>query len=243
MKKTVNNLLRRVINFFGSMRLALGGILTIGLSFALLSLFFFAWLADEMLEGDTVRFDEGIRNFIHDFSNPFLTAIMQAASFIGSTLFLFILGTIVFIIFYRLKRHRAAVIFALTTLGAGLLLVSLKYAFKRTRPEPFFETILPASYSFPSGHSLGSFCFYLALAAIIAPRVNNRLIKTLIWLSAVLIVLLIGISRIYLGVHYPSDVIAGYAVGLIWVITIAVGDRLMHVRDKSVLEKEKAESK
>jgi len=230
----INQILRRAIDFFGSIRLALGSVLFFGMALALAALFFFAWTADEIMEGDTLQFDDSIRGFVHQFAFPALTILMQIASFLGSTLFLILLGISVVITLYLKKHRRGAIIFTITTIGASLLLASLKIAFRRARPEPFFDTILPASYSFPSGHSLASFCFYGALAAIITVRIEKLWLKTLVWLAAAILISLIGISRIYLGVHYPSDVLAGFAVGLIWVITIAVGDKLIHAKDKHV---------
>jgi len=231
----INQILRRAIDFFGSIRLALGSVLFFGMALALAALFFFAWTADEIMEGDTLQFDDSIRGFVHQFAFPALTILMQIASFLGSTLFLILLGISVVITLYLKKHRRGAIIFTITTIGASLLLASLKIAFRRARPEPFFDTILPASYSFPSGHSLASFCFYGALAAIITVRIEKLWLKIIVWLAAAILILLIGISRIYLGVHYPSDVLAGFAVGLIWVITIAVGDKLIHAKDKNVV--------
>jgi undecaprenyl-diphosphatase len=227
-----NSLLRRFINLIGSLRLALGLELLIGFIIAVAAIFFFGWFADEMRDGDTARFDDSIRVFVHSFASPFLTEVMRFASFLGSTLFLVLLGIAVFGIFYYVKRRRAAVLFAITTIGATVLLVTLKLAFNRARPEPFFDTVLPDSFSFPSGHSLASFCFYLALAAIVTNRVKNRSLQITIWIFAAALVLLIGISRIYLGVHYPSDVLAGFVIGFIWVMTIAVADKLLRARKK-----------
>lgn len=230
----INRLLRRVINFFGSLRLALGSLLFFGMTMAIAALFFFGWLAGEMLEGDTRRFDESARNFVHESANPALTVVMQTASFLGSTLFLTVFGVAVVIALYLRNHRRGAILLTITTIGAGVLLVLLKLAFRRARPEPFFDTVLPASYSFPSGHSLAAFCFYGALAEILSERTSKLWQQILIWISAAVMILLIGISRIYLGVHHPSDVVAGYAVGLIWVMTIAIGDKLIHARDKGV---------
>jgi len=231
----INFILRRVINFFGSVRLALGSLLFVGMISAIAALFFFGWLADEMLEGDTRRFDETVRASIHEFAFPALTSVMQLMSFLGSTLFLIVFGVVVVIALYLRKHRRGATLFTITTVGASLLLIVLKLTFRRARPEPFFETILPASYSFPSGHSLAAFCFYGALAEILTGRTDKLWLQIIVWTSAVMMILLIGISRIYLGVHHPSDVVAGYAVGLIWVMTIAIGDKLVHARDKKVL--------
>ncbi len=232
----INRILRSFIEFFGSVRLALGSLLFAGMLLAIAVLFFFGWLADEMLEGDTRRFDETVRNFIHEFASPFLTTVMQSASFLGSTLFLTVFGVMIVVALYLRKHRHGAILFTITTVGASVLLVTLKLAFRRVRPEPFFDTILPSSYSFPSGHSLASFCFYGALAVILTDRTDKLWQQIIVWLGAITMILLIGISRIYLGVHHPSDVVAGYAVAFIWVMTIAIGDKLIHARDGKVLE-------
>ena len=222
--------MRRFIKFFGSVRIALGSLLFAGMLLAIASLFFFGWLADEMLEGDTRHFDEMVRMFVHEWASPFLTSVMQTASFLGSTLFLILFGVIIVVALYLRKHRHGAILFTITTVGSSVLLVMLKLAFRRARPEPFFDTILPSSYSFPSGHSLASFCFYGALAVILTDRTEKLWQQIIVWILSLAMILLIGISRIYLGVHHPSDVIAGYAVAFIWVMTIAIGDKLIHAR-------------
>ncbi|MEO6055540.1 MAG: phosphatase PAP2 family protein, partial [Gemmatimonadales bacterium] len=87
---------------------------------------------------------------------------------------------------------------------------------------------LPGSYSFPSGHALFAFCFFTTGAALLAPRLPWPALRRLVWIAAAALVLAIGFSRIYLGVHYPSDVLAGYTVGLMWSSVIIVGDRVAH---------------
>lgn len=226
----VNTLLMRLSKIISNLRLALGLELLIGLALACGSLFVFGWLAEEIGEGETELFDVAVREFIHSFAAPELTAAMRAMSFAGSPLFLFLLGIVVIFALYRYRHLRGAILFAITTVGAAILLSLLKYAFQRARPEPFFDIVLPSSYSFPSGHSLGSFCFYLALATILTNRTGKFRIKVAVWTSAVSLVILIGISRIYLGVHYPSDVLAGFAAGFIWIMTIATADQLIKLR-------------
>ena len=153
---------------------------------------------------------------------------MQTASFLGSTLFLILFGVAVVAALYLRNHRRGAILFTVTTVGSSVLITILKLAFRRARPEPFFGAIPPDSYSFPSGHSLGAFCFYGALAVILTDRLENFWLKTIVWILSLAMIALVGISRIYLGVHYPSDVVAGYAVAFIWVMTIAIGDRLIH---------------
>lgn len=208
----------------------LGATLLIGLAIAVGALLLFAWLADEVLAGETIRFDAAIRGIIHQYASPVLTSLMRAVTMFGSPRILIPLCLGVAAGFLIAGWRRAVVLLSITFLGAILLDVVLKLSFHRTRPVPFFDTPLPSSYSFPSGHALWSFCFYGALAAIITGRVRSRFARTIIWALAGLMILLIGISRIYLGVHYPSDVLAGYAAALVWVIAVAIGDRLLRRR-------------
>jgi undecaprenyl-diphosphatase len=99
----------------------------------------------------------------------------------------------------------------------------LKLIFRRARPEAFFGYAEPITYSFPSGHSIVSACFYGVLAAILTARMKSRARRIAIWMAAALLAFLIGLSRIYLGVHYPSDVLAGYAAAVIWVVAVRTG--------------------
>jgi undecaprenyl-diphosphatase len=108
--------------------------------------------------------------------------------------------------------------------GALALDLALKYAFHRERPPVFFGTE-PASYSFPSGHALCSFCFYGVMAGLIAARVRSPALRIAVWALAALLVIAIGVSRVYLGMHYPSDVIGGYLAAAVWVSAMLVLDR------------------
>ncbi|MGI8642134.1 MAG: phosphatase PAP2 family protein [Pyrinomonadaceae bacterium] len=201
-----------------------GSILFLGLASAVGALFFFAWLADEVLEGDAKTFDETVRVFVHGFASESLTALMQFITMLGSTLFLSFLCVSVFVIFIIKNWKRAAILLMTTMAGAVILNFALKVSFGRARPVPFFDTPLPDSYSFPSGHSLYAACFYGVLAWLVATRIQNKSLRILIWSLAVLLALLIGLSRIYLGVHYPSDVIAGYAAAVVWILTVMLID-------------------
>jgi membrane-associated phospholipid phosphatase len=208
----------------------LGISLLLGLAGAIVALLFFGWLTEEVLEGETRRFDDATRTAVHQLASPGLTVAMRGISFLGSTYFLLALTVIVVVCF--LLRHwlREAMLFAITMAGAGLLDVTLKHAFQRVRPVPFFNIVAPSSYSFPSGHALGSFCFYGALAAILATRLRDRRIRIVIWYSSALIILLIGFSRIYLGVHYTTDVLAGFAAALIWIVVVAFVEQRLALR-------------
>ncbi len=183
------------------------------------TLFVFGWLAEEVLEGGTQRFDAFLRTAIHQLATPGLTRLMLAFSFLGSVVAVTTMCLVAICVSLYFRHARTAALLAITMLGVAALDVSLKHAFHRPRPTAFFGTS-PSSYSFPSGHAFGSLCFYGVLAAILAARVRRRDAKFCLWIAAVLLIGMIGFSRIYLGVHYPSDVIAGYLAGAVWVAAV-----------------------
>ena len=194
--------------------------LLLGLAAAIAALIFFGWLTDEVLEGDSRHFDEVTRTAVHQLASPLLTAIMRFLSFVGSTIVLTI-GTIVIVVVFLVRKwSREAKLFAATMIGAAILNVTLKMTFKRARPTPFFDLTPPETYSFPSGHSLGSACFFGALAALLTARIRDRRIRVLVWILCTMMFLLIGLSRIYLGVHHTTDVIAGFVAALIWILMV-----------------------
>lgn len=185
----------------------------------------FGLVADEMGEGDTAVFDAAVREGVNSFSAPVLTQAMIFFSFVGDWPFLTILGLAIFAFLLYIKWKREAVIFLITNVGELILNFSLKGFYQRSRPEPLFDYALPPSYSFPSGHALGSFCFFGILAWILAANVETTRAKWAIYVAAALLVFLIGLSRIYLGVHYPSDIVAGYLVAAVWTLTVVFADR------------------
>jgi undecaprenyl-diphosphatase len=180
----------------------------------------FGLLADEMGEGDTARLDAFVRDGVNSFATPILTQLAIFLSFVGDWPFLTILGLAIFGFLLYIKWKREAVIFLLTNIGELILNVSLKLIYQRTRPEPLFEYAVPNSYSFPSGHALGSFCFF----GILAANVKSTMGKIEVYVTAAFLILSIGLSRIYLGVHYPSDVLAGYLVASVWTLTVIFAD-------------------
>lgn len=212
------------------------GVLLLGaLLFAAAALFVFGWLAEEMLEGDTRQFDAFVRTAVHQFSTPGFTRVMQVFSFLGSVAAVTAMSLVVVCASLYFRHTRTAALLVLTMLGVAVLDVALKHAFHRPRPAPFFGAT-PNSYSFPSGHALGSLCFYGMLAAILAPLARGRVAKFGIWMAAVVLIGMIGISRIYLGVHYPSDVFAGYCAAIVWVGAVGSLDRSLRAGRKEKLE-------
>ena len=204
--------------------------LLVGLLAAAGALALFIWLAGELLEGEVFAFDEYIRGRVNSMASPGLTAVMRAASLLGGPAVLIPVGVVVALAFLARGWRRGALLVIVTLAGAGLLNGLLKLSFARARPAPFFDYPLPGSPSFPSGHALYAASVFGGLMALLSPRLKHRWLRIVGWTIAIALILLVGLSRIYLGVHYPSDVLAGYAIAVIWVTAVAIGDRLARHR-------------
>lgn len=135
---------------------------------------------------------------------------------LGNPDILVLLALIVLGYLVMLREWRTALVFAIALIGAGLASTVLKHAFERPRPEVINRLIDVASPSFPSGHSLMAAVFYPTLGAMLARLVQHVRLKLYLLGVALVLMLLIGASRVYLGVHYPSDVLAGWMLGLGW---------------------------
>lgn len=202
----------------------LGALLIGSLAVSVLALLFFSWLTREVFEGALTKFDLHARATVHQYASFRLTLAMEALSDLGSPVFLSCLFVVLVIIFLLVRWRFAAIWLAMSMVGAVGLDVALKDLFHRVRPMAYFVP-QPSSYSFPSGHALGSFCFYMVLAGVLTARIRNLTARVLIWLFAALLVAAIGFSRVYLGVHWPTDVIAGYAAAAFWVAGLVTVDR------------------
>jgi undecaprenyl-diphosphatase len=183
---------------------------------ALLAVVLFGWLAHTVAREPADPFDLAIREAVHAWASPPLTFAMRGITLLGSTMFLVPFGT--FLVWWLVKtgRRRAAVLLILAALGGEAIDQGLKLLFARPRPDAFFGLAQPETYSFPSGHSMASCCFYGALAIILASQAGSRSRRFAIWAGAVALIAAVGFSRIYLGVHYPTDVLGGYLAGVAW---------------------------
>ena len=204
--------------------------IAVGLIAAGLALLLFSWLGRDILVGTAPEIDESLRNALHGSSSPGLTRVMIAASRYGGPGWLVPMGIALGLVFLLKRWRRGALLVAVTLAGAGLLNLMLKQSFARTRPAAFFDYPLPPSHSFPSGHAFFAASFFGGLAVLVSGRVRQRGLRVLLWIVALGLTLLVGISRVYLGVHYPSDVFAGYAAAVVWVAAVAFGDRVLRHR-------------
>lgn len=190
-----------------------------GLGISIVFINLFAELAEDMLESEVERFDSAIIRFFNHIASDTLGNIMFVFTELGSLWFLTMFSVIMMSILWWKKKDKWSIFFFIIGIGGGGLLTKLlKYYYGRERPS-INEEIDAIGYSFPSGHSMGSLIFYGFMTYFIfrSTPISKKVKGLIAGISAVLIVL-IGISRIYLGAHYPSDVIAGHLAGAIWLI-------------------------
>jgi len=188
----------------------------IALAFALLS---FVVLSAAVGRGKTNGFDEACRTGLNSIASPALTLVMQGVTTLGSQAALLGVSGFAVILLFLSRSWREGWLVVIAMAGAELLLAMLKLEFHRQRPEPFFGAIASTSYSFPSGHTMLSFCCYGLLAAVASARLRGRA-RWWVRIGAAVLVLMIGISRVYLGTHHATDVIAGYLVATVWLAAL-----------------------
>lgn len=193
----------------------------VGLGLSLVSLIVFAWITHTVLQSQTLILDTSLSQAVYSLRTPDLTQLMILISFMGADFM--VLGAGIVTIILAWKKHKYEAVLFLAVLAIGLFLnILLKMIFQRPRPE--FDPILDlsASYSFPSGHAMNSFIFYSVLAYFVYHFTHNVFLSFSAASASIIMILLIGFSRVYLGVHYPSDVLAGYIAGFFVFITAIV---------------------
>ena len=212
------------------------GLLVGGLSLLLLILAFAA-LAGVVIDGDTRHFDERVLTALRDPADPsrpigprWLEAAALDFTALGSG---FVLGLVVLTIvgFLVLQgTYRTALFVLLATYGGGVLNSLLKELFQRPRPEivPHLRDVF--SLSFPSGHAMTSAAVYLTLGALLMRITERRATKIYCMAMAIVLTVLVGSTRVYLGVHYPTDVLAGWVAGLTWALLCFVAMRFLRSR-------------
>ena len=177
-----------------------------------------AWLTNEVFHIGDTEFDKEVFHCILPFINEQNTSAMVWASFFASQTFLLPANIAVVLYFMFIAKHRGySIKIPVVALGSFALMSGLKLFFQRPRPHnPVFEAAL--GFSYPSGHAMSAMTFYGLLVFIIWERIENVYFRWAFTILMAAIVAIIGFSRVYLRVHYASDVLAGFSAVLIWLV-------------------------
>jgi undecaprenyl-diphosphatase len=183
-------------------------------------------LVEVVIGSPTVGVDRRILNLVATLRTPALDQVMYVVTFLGNAQTILVLALVAVIVALLARQWKEAVLFVLA-IGASTLFFSLLKLLVH-RPRPLLEDarIVQGGFSFPSGHSSLSATFYGTVAYLLIRSTKRDGLRVLIGSGAALLVLLIGVSRIYLGVHYPSDVLAGWAAGALWVVLVMVAEQV-----------------
>ena len=214
--------LRRALRIARTEFVALSALLLIGLGVLI-----FAELAEDMREGDGHAFDQWVLSALRQGSDPsdawgpwWLSTAANDLTALGGISVLGLFAAIAVIFLVIQKKRLSAVLLVLGLVGGVIFSEVLKAIFERARPPEAFQAVETINASFPSGHALLSTVFYLSLAVMLARAFPSRRLKAYIIGAGVLIAVLVGLTRVYLGAHWATDVFAGWSVGAAWAMAL-----------------------
>jgi len=183
----------------------------------------FLEIAEEVRERETQSFDEAILLALRDAPDdpigpPAFENAMMHLSALGSGVVTALIVLIATGFFLLAGRRRYALLLVACSAGTGIAMWLLKGLFERPRPTIVEHIDPPGGLSFPSGHSMIAAALYMTLAVLIARALDQRRLQVYVVSAGAMLALLIGFTRVYLGVHYPTDVLAGWTLGLLWAL-------------------------
>ncbi|MFB7641221.1 phosphatase PAP2 family protein [Peribacillus butanolivorans] len=184
----------------------------------LLCMIIFIFLMNEVQNGKVLAFDEFILDHLTVVENTYLFTFFKSITYFGSSIFIGF-GSLLFILYLWIKKkdYLAISVFSIGVAGGDLLKRGIKNLIQRERPEN--HLVNAAGFSFPSGHSMVGLIFFSMIAYFIIKEVKSKSVKWGVGISFTLLVLVIGISRIALKVHFPTDVLAGFVLGVGYSLT------------------------
>jgi undecaprenyl-diphosphatase len=216
------NFLRRMMRVARTEIAAVTALFVVGAGVAI-----FADLAEDMGEGDGQAFDQSVLSAIRPHADPsdalgpwWLEEAAADLTALGGIAVLSLFATIV-VLFLILQRKRLSALLLLVGLGGGVALSEgLKSVFERDRPPLVYQAVDTINASFPSGHALLSAVFYLSIGVMLSRAFPQRRFKAYVLAVAMVLTLLVGLTRVYLGAHWATDVLAGWSVGAAWAMML-----------------------
>lgn len=202
----------------------LGLYLTAGFFTCAVLVMLFGILADEVFEVHGQHpLDRRLTLAVRGFQRPTRDALARSVTTLGDARFLVPACLATVAVLYWKKHRVSAILFAGSVVGGWALEILLKISFNRTRPDLWPALVSEKTPSFPSGHATMSTVFFGGIVALVFHLSERRAVRTVAVLGAAVIVLSVGFTRVYLGAHWATDVLAGFLVGLFWVVVCATG--------------------
>ena len=224
----MRSLLSRALNSISRLSSLIFTIRVGGFLVAALAMWLFAEIANEVLKKETQAFDQSTLLALRRLHTPLLNQVMIGVTSVGEPSVLLIVALSLGIWLLLKRRRPEAIIVGAAAIGALGLNYWIKELFRRARPPLWEHVISVTQYSFPSGHAMMSMVMYGLSGYLLATRFPRW--QGLIYSLSILLILAIGFSRLYLGVHWPTDVAAGYAAGLVWLMTCIIDLEILRQR-------------
>ena len=184
-----------------------------------LTLYLLAQLSDDVLDQEAFAFDETVLLHIHQLASPALDTLMVGITRLGDPRAVVPLTALIFCSLWWRNHRLEARFFALNAFGGAVLSNVLKLVFSKQRPRLWDSPIVETTFSYPSGHALGSMVLYGFVSYVLATLYPRY--AAAFYAAATVLIITIGFSRLYLGVHWPTDILAGYGIGFLW-ITVCI---------------------
>lgn len=226
LRRVLERPLRWLLAHVHNLYTAVGLLLTVALGLALAGAWMFAKIARAVALGETQRLDDRILLWLNSHSTPFIDNVALQVTAVGNGLTVVVIGLIACAFLWAIRERVGVLLLVIAVAGGDMFNRLLKEVFGRPRPELFvLETpyARPVSASFPSGHATASMVLYLVLAYLLVRLGGKGVFRWIVIAVSGVLIVLIGVSRMYLGVHYPSDVLAGYVFGFVWAAFCAFG--------------------
>lgn len=197
------------------------GRLSLWLGGAALALLIFVRITRELMEGEVAAFDSAILLAAARTRTPWLTIAAVDVTALGSITLVVLFSAFTLLVLFVLRDHMGALQLLAASAGAGLLTVATKDFIERNRPAEAQQLIVVSGFSYPSGHSVSAAALYLTIAIVAVRYVRGAGARTAILVAVSAVILMVGASRVYLGVHYATDVVSGIALGAAWALLLA----------------------
>lgn len=200
---------------------ARAGRLSLWLGGAALAFLTFVRITRELIEGDVSAMDSAILLAVAQKRTPWLTIAAVDVTALGSITLVVLFSVFTLLVLLVLRDRLGALQLLAASAGAGILTLVTKNIIERIRPEEAQQLIVVSGFSYPSGHSVSTSALYLTIAIIAGRHIENSGARAAIFLAVSAVLIMVGASRMYLGVHYATDVVSGISLGAAWALVLA----------------------